>query len=196
MKERPIIFSAEMVQAILYERKTQTRRVVKEQPNRVRYNNIVMSGKYGWEDEHGRRLLNLYGAPGDRLWVRESWQRCPHCGRLDYKSSDERFQCRSCNEELGKWKSPMFMFREYSRVTLEITDVRVERLQDISESDAIAEGAPLWIPKSDYLKQYCDGSYRNGFHELWNSINAKRGYPWSSNPFVWVIEFKRLESDA
>ena len=85
------------------------------------------------------------------------------------------------------------MPKDIARIWLEITGMKVERLQDISQEDARAEGSKLWIPEDDNLKQYTNGSYRNGFHELWDNINIKRGYPWSSNPWVWMIEFRRIE---
>lgn len=228
MKERPIIFSAESVQAILEGRKTQTRRVVKEQPNRVRYNNIVYKGKYGWEDEHGRRLLNLYGAPGDRLWVREKW-RIVWWGEDPYKieyadgtilsepgdSSDYdndayarlteqcSKDCDNARLEVDgegyyilmdgviptRWRSPIYMPRWASRIMLEITNVRVERIQEMSPIDTVAEG--VYHPQLNY--GIAEGPYAIAtFANYWDSLNEKRGYPWSSNPWVWVIEFKRI----
>jgi hypothetical protein len=160
-----------------------------------------------------------YGSPGDRLWVKEKWRYadklidgydrdCPYY--LQYEADGTIFEIngyegqesiklweKGCDwstcSKFGKWRAPLFMPRWASRIMLEITGIRVERLQDISEEDAKAEGAAMWFPKSDKFRQYTDGSYRNGFHDLWDSLNAKRGYPWSSNPWVWVIEFKRVE---
>ena len=220
MKERPIIFSNEMVQAILDGRKTQTRRVVKEQPNRVRYNNIVYKGKYGWEDEHGRRLLNLYGEPGDRLWVREKWRIVGWGGETyqiqysdgtileepgDSSEYDEDAymklfeqcdkECTDAGLELDdddyyifkdgviptRWRSPIHMPRWASRITLEITDFWAQRVQEISFYELQQEGMQGELTKA--VKEYI---------RLWDSLNEKRGYPWSSNPWAWVIEFERL----
>ena len=184
MKERPIIFSANSVNAILDGRKTQTRRVVK--PNKKTEWLLC----HDWVDEYIKDPDNYlveecpYGKPGDMLWVRETWQRCPTCGNLDYRAGvNLGDSCRSCNEGLGKWKSPLFMFRENSRITLEITDVRVERLQDINFRDLQAEAVGIQGELTKAMNEYM---------QIWDSLNAKRGYPWSSNPWCWVIEFQRV----
>ena len=177
MKERPIIFSANSVNAILDGRKTQTRRVVKEELHRPRYNNIVYQGKYGWEDEHGRRLLNLYGEPGDRLWVRETWIAPGPAHTPFYKAYIPNVNIKI------KWKSPMHMPRWASRITLNITDVRVERLQDINFRDLQAEAVGMQGELTKAMEEYM---------QIWDSLNAKRGYPWSSNPWCWVIEFQKV----
>jgi hypothetical protein len=171
MKERPILFSTPMVQAILEGRKTQTRRVIKPQPEPL-------------EDGF---MLPLhpdcpYGYIGDRLWVRETFA-YHHTGRLFYKA-DIPVVCH----KNWKWKPPIFMPRSASRITLEITDIRVERLQDITRSDIYAEGLIVPQEHQEDYKEYL----LNAWIELWDSINAKK-HPWQSNPYVWVVEFKRIE---
>jgi len=188
MKERPIIFSASMVRAILEDRKTQTRRVIKPQPTGelagiagVKVGFLKYEPRYIWRDEHGELTKWLrcpYGDPGDRLWVRETRWRGG-----GYAATDPP---NLANE--GKVPS-IFMPRWASRITLEITGVRAERIQDISMHDALSEGAePL---HSDFH----DGSHCIGwFKRIWDSINAKRGFGWDANPWVWVIEFKKRRS--
>lgn len=187
MKERPILFSGEMVRAILDGRKTQTRRVVKPQPNLLRWCPI-QSGRYdGWDDEHGNPYPCPYGVPGDQLWVRETC--LIHCkprrlepkGEVVYKADfpDE------ATAEPG-WNPSIFMPRWASRIQLEITNIRVERVQNISIPDAVAEGIRVI---TDPECPEPDERYR----VLWDTINAKRGYSWETNPWVWVIEFKRID---
>jgi hypothetical protein len=175
MKERPIIFSGEMVRAILEGRKTQTRRVIKPQPSNIRKSPF---SKSGLEDIHGWEIKLKYGQPGDRLWVRERWW------------MDEDDQPAIFYASTDKWsdipmKSPIFMPRWASRITLEIVSVRVEKLQNISDDDAIQEGVDRKITS---IFGYATERYR----KLWNYLNAKRGYSWASNPWVWVIEFKEM----
>jgi hypothetical protein len=149
MKERPILFSTEMVRAILDGRKTQTRR------------------------------LHNHGEIGDRLWVRETWKLSS--GHVWFKADGEPPQ-----EEIDmqggrwRWRPSIFLPRVFSRIILEITGVRQERLQDITNTDRIAEG----ILKSTNRDMFL------AFQRLWDSINAKRGYAWDTNPMVWAIEFK------
>ena len=183
MKERPIIFSTEMVRAILEGRKTQTRRVIKPQPQSAMLDfHKVNFAKYC-----------PYGQVGDRLWVKETWwDDCALREKEGYKQDDylyyradgeaiEQFECA-----YGfKWRSPLFMPRWASRIILEITGLRVEQLQDITEEDAVTEGLP-----SREQTGFDTARYR--YHILWDSLNAKRGYAWDSNPWVWVMEFKRL----
>ena len=204
MKERPIIFSADMVQAILDGRKTQTRRVIKV----TKKTEWLLT--YNWTDEYIKNPDNYlvddcpYGLVGDRLWVRETWYNSIHSDGFGedgneivhdcaaYKSTGT-FQCGK-DDPIAykrKYKSPIFMPRWASRITLEITDIRVERVQDISEEDCCLEvGAALEYPgpgPEPYKRQM-----KEVFAYTWDSLNAKRGYPWSDNPWVWVIEFERL----
>jgi hypothetical protein len=174
MKERPILFSGPMVRAILEGRKTITRRVLKLQD---------YDGGNCYETRDGilRDILSLcpYGIPGDRLWVRETW--ADPCGkRIPVYRADEATAYQNV-----KWRPSIFMPRWASRITLEITRVRVERLQDITEKDAISEG----VLSSDY-----DKTYRYAFSVLWDSINGPK-YPWSDNPWVWVIDLRYSDLD-
>lgn len=181
MKERPILFRGEMVRAILSGIKTQTRRVLKPQPSFVNQCGIPFypdgKGPVDYRD-------CPYGQPGDRLWVRETWMK-PEGGALDYRAKwtprDERKM--PVHE---KWRPSIFMPRWASRITLGITDVRVERLQMITDSDSLAEGA-------GHLYDAEVECPRAGFARLWDSINAKRGCGWNTNPWVWVVKFEVLE---
>ena len=198
MKERPISFRADMVRAILDDSKTQTRRVIEPQPYGAADVAILWKGHpIGIED-------CPYGKPGDRLWVKEALERGEMMGGVfdDYHYAlycadktrarrDPPF-CAPWQWKLGKLPS-IFCPRWASRITLEITGVRVERVQEISEKDVLAEGCGL---RPWYLNAsgYPEGPRTAGFAELWDSINAKRGYPWEDNPWVWVVEFEVLES--
>lgn len=176
-KERPILFSGPMVRAIRDGRKTQTRRVCRN------------NGEPGPERIWGVGDCK-YGSPGDRLWVKETWFPSP----VGQPASNVKIPkalpdgwtvlYAASGDTISKplhWKPSIFMPRWASRLTLEITAVMVERLQDISMSDVFAEGCILSTSKSDPID----------FQNLWDSINGKT-YPWSSNPFVWVISFKTL----
>jgi uncharacterized protein YhfF len=179
MKERPILFSGEMVRAILDGRKTQTRRVIKPQPESVRKSVFFESGI---ETNHGYEIKSPYGQPGDPLWVREAFI---YDTNGIYYRADNDFHCA---KELGGWRPSIHMPRKASRITLEITDIRVEQVQDISEEDAQQEGARR-MNAGDFGME----TWRSAFRNLWGSINTKRGYSWDSNPWVWVIGFKRME---
>ena len=179
MKERPILFSGPMVQPVLDDKKTKTRRVIP------------------W-------LASLeccpYGVPGDRLWVRETWTtesprwdgEKPEAFMDSVLTHNDALLYKATDKDADRiWRPSIFMPRWASRITLEITDVRVERLQDISEADAEAEGAtPQVVLPGDAV------SYVAGFYWLWDSINAKRGYGWDRNPLVWVITFRRLKGES
>lgn len=175
MAERPILFSGEMVLAILDGRKTMTRRVVKPQPEP----DTDCPHHVGTGIERKARICP-YGKPGDRLWVRETFCSFPD-GNIFYRAdNDERAPMKG-------WKPSIFMPRALSRITLEIKNVRVERLQDISENDAKAEGTD----GERYLGQGFDHCvYREAFRTLWESINGPGS--WESNPWVWVVEFKQI----
>ncbi len=190
-KERPILFSAPMVRAILAGTKTQTRRIIK--PSWSRCLDLDFD-----DDRERARIGCPYGARGDRLWVREavSLLSCKGPGR-DLATYDA--DGRTTPLDTWPWKRErqpgMFMPRGMSRITLEVTSVRVERLQDITEKDARAEGVE---PAITYTKCYpsklaADGehrSYRDGFAKLWHAINGADS--WQANPWVWVVEFRRL----
>jgi hypothetical protein len=165
VKLRPILFSAEMVRAILEGKKTQTRRVVK----------------------YSRDVHCPYGEVGDRLWVRETWCMSdmePFCGKVAFKADN----WTECPSEDGKWKPAIFMPRWASRITLEITEVRRERLQEMSSDDAIEEGA-LTLPYTSHKME----SPLARFRRLWDAINSKNGYSWDDNPYVWAIGFKSVK---
>lgn len=201
MKEHPILFSTSMVQALLSGQKTQTRRVVKPQPWHVQgaeYSQWIWSRKGRMDEvemarariDHcvwwdrvtpGRCMTQFspYGGAGDHLWVRETWMVYG-----EFKTGTG-YAYRADGDRSGKWRPSIFMPREASRITLEITGVRVERVQDISIADACAEGV---TGCRDHLSNlHAVEMYR----ALWDSINGKT-YPWSSNPWVWVVEFKRV----
>lgn len=194
VKERPIIFGGEMVRAILDERKTQTRRVVMRQPPEDRPRHCWFDAPiYGWtwDTEPTADWFKVrcpYGRPGDRLWVRETWATSIGTGeqRVMYKAGKEG----GYGEPEYGWKSPIFMPRWASRITLEITDVRAERVQDTSIEDVLAEGI------KEVRGQHSGEHWREGtggeFVRLWDSINVKRGFGWESNPWVWAITFKRI----
>lgn len=174
VKERPIIFYGPMVRAILEGRKTQTRRITRFSSS----GRIELHGRQWHISDPNAIRACPYGQPGDRLWVRETWCRTA-AGYTQYRADDKREQPYWT---LLKWKPSIHMPRLASRITLEITDVRVERLQDITHRDALSEGVEYDVSKQD-------GSPLSRFENLWNSINAKRGYSWESNPFVWVLSF-------
>jgi len=204
MKERPIIFSGEMMRAILDGKKTQTRRVIKPQPDYAILKEgteleahkcpqlaSVHSGRKEWGlyrvPFHGRDVPCFsfdcpYGKPGDRLWCKETFVR-QYTGfdyGIIYKADGIKI-----SEDM-KWSPSIYMPRWASRIILEITGIRVERIQDITEEDAKAEGCEIGHGLTDDSPFFA----REAFQKLWDSINAKRGYGWYENPWVWVIEFK------
>jgi len=217
-KERPILFSAPMVRAILEGSKTQTRRIVKPQPpDDHPHPQECMGEGYWWNDDDTDRddlsfwpsydncLPCPYGKEGDRLWVREAWavhgvlyddlaprdihastpRGCWEDGDSIWFAADGEmplaWQGKCQPEQRGKWRPSIHMPRWASRITLEITGVRVERLQDISLGDCMAEGCPFpnIAKETDPIEW---------FAELWESINKH----WDANPWVWVVEFKRV----
>lgn len=205
MKETPILFSSQMVKAILRGQKVQTRRVMKiqpfPQPARMKNweeNNWIPesnSGKVGIFTPHAYKCP--FGKIGDRLWVRETWKTyksLDDCkpSRIQQGAGVEYFAGGSNltnfdNEGLhgmGKWRPSIFMPRWASRINLEIINVRVERLNDISGTDCYKEGVGCKSLMQDVIQFK--------FKMLWDSINEKRGHSWESNPWVWVIEFKKL----
>jgi len=194
MAEKPIIFSGPMVRAILDGRKTQTRRVISPQPR------VTSRGLFHWSNtENGVKFgLGHDIAPvafpawapymrGDRLWVRETWRLWhPSDARVLYRADKAASLGMDEYSDRHRWKPSIHMPKKYARIWLEVTGVRVERVQDISEDDAEAEGALLRGPNDQYGDER---SYAEGFQELWGSINEKRGYGWDKNPWVWVYEF-------
>lgn len=188
-KERPILFNAEMVRAILDGRKTQTRRPVKPQPPETAVEVIHASGKSvdgnDWKFI-ARPLPSVqhavtgwikcpFGLPGDRLWVRETWSTSAN-GWI-YKADGI-----DLSDALSlRWKPSIHMPRWASRITLEVVSVRVERVQGISEGDIIKEGCP-----DEYLLG------RNWLKPAWDNIYGNT-FSWESNPWVWVVEFERVK---
>lgn len=203
MKEYPIIFTIEMVREILSGNKTQTRRVIRPQPgDLIRWNPILLNGYGGWTDEHGKPMPCPYGDVGDRLWVRETWR----CEELDENgldgvlyAADGHFEpipntqeaadlWIKANRQGRKWRPSIFMPKWASRISLEVVSVSVQGIQQISEMDAQAEGIHLYSEDIDLVNSYAD-KYRF----LWDDLNARRGFGWIVNPWVWVIEFELME---
>ena len=204
VKERPILFSGPMVRAILAGQKTQTRRIVKPQP--LPGHERPSTYKYLNSDE--LREIKPPVNVGDRLWVRETWfenmarrdGESPKKEDVIYRADggfSEQFEIDDADPP-ARWRPSIFMPRWASRLILEVTGVRVERVQDISEADAEAEGA---FHTSEADKQQaarvaisegkdCIGAAEY-FRELWDSLNAKHCHGWDTNPWVWVYEFRR-----
>lgn len=197
MKERPILFSAPMVRALLDGSKKQTRRVVKPQPYRDDY----------MADGDVRRqfaTLSPYGQPGDRLWVREThravWGQSPgYLIGVDYKADpQEKWERMRDHGGRPNWTPSIHMRREYSRILLEVLSVRLERLNECSEADAGAEGIrPHEVRQIDLFgasaEERADMRRRAAlrpFEDLWEQINGAGS--WAENPWVWVVEFKRV----
>lgn len=191
MKERPILFSAPMVRAILDGTKTQTRRVVKPQPyeNNHGYPRWDLRKKgalhglqaASWATMTGGMTFYCpYGEVGDRLWVRETFS---YYGNGEEKGIDYRAD-KLCNDLNRGWKPSIFMPRKASRITLEITNILVERLQEISRNDALAEGVDR---TNSSIYDYPKEKYKM----LWEQINGKGS--WDANPWVWVVKFTRIE---
>lgn len=195
-KERGIIFTGESVRAILAGAKTQTRRVIKPQPHQ-------RESGYWWFGQEcfasNARLVGEvmegycpYGLDGDGLWVRETWG---FSAKLPASTRDEmswlaypELRAYRANNPEGDWcwRSPLYMPRWASRITLEIVSVRVERVQDISDDDAIEEGV-------DRTNTSIPTYARQRFQKLWDSINGERaGCAWADNPWVWALEFRRV----
>lgn len=192
MKERPMLFSGPMVRAIINGRKSVTRREVKSdwiQSERAPLETSPGVFKFWCSGEHACP----YGCPGDQLWVREAWARI----RVAQAPDQEWVVYRECDNRTdfgGPWKPSIHMRRRDSRILLEITAVRVERLQEISEYQAKSEGVQkdhrVWF-RSD------EGGHAHqcavdAFADLWCSINGAES--WGANPWVWVVEFKRVEA--
>jgi len=200
-KERPILFSGPMVRATREGRKTKTRRIVKGDPPTVISNIRTPQEKVIVPDWWFSYCP--YGKPGDRLWVRETAKAtateegfdCIHYAADDFcreitNDEIERWRkMRGYRKGNGSWVTSIHMPRWASRITLEITGVRVERLNDITEADAMAEGfrfdSSLMGPWEGHA------TAREAFRSLWGSINGQES--WVTNPWVWVVEFKRLE---
>lgn len=238
MAEKPILFSAAMVRAVLDGSKTVTRRVVK-QPKKaspvdfndamafMRERGVSSAFLRGPCDGHPWGIACPYGSPGDQLWVRETWQAVDF-GAPDWETGccdgDPEWPARipktrgkwapvyaadpdwpNTKEERGfPWRSPRFMPRWACRILLDVVSVRPERLHAIDDRDALREG--ITIPTGPHLA-HCEWRHPEldpdyfareviEFACLWDAINAKRGFSWSSNPWVWRIEFKRIHTEG
>jgi hypothetical protein len=187
MKERPILFKGPMVRALLAGTKTQTRRVVKGialewlRPN-------GFTPEFTAAPENG---LCPYGQPGDRLWVRETWQRAGGNTGYWYRATDSKAD--DGGSPVSHWRPSIFMPRGASRITLEVTGVRVERLQDISRDDALAEGIVSAGDGNGF--QLADTTHYSGnpidsYFSLWEHINGPGSV--EANPWVWVVEWPAL----
>jgi len=243
LKERPIIFSGEMIPAIQDKRKTQTRRVWKP-PEKISKGfewdfheevdgqlSLIATHKDSGHSAFHSVIKCPYGIPGDRLWVREAWKvwgwhegepitvqfkdgkifECLESDKLGYEDWEQEMWMQSGDEceKAGmiidpetdcytwkgcksgeiptRWRSPIHMPRWASRITLEITDVKVARVRDISSKDAYAEGCRCKC----LCSEPCPATTYS-FKSLWDTINAKKGFGWDVNPWVWVITFKLL----
>ena len=212
MREQSIIFNSEMVKAILDGRKTMTRRPIKLRTSVNPHSSLSEQGKiYSIGDMQRETELTKntkpnypcpYGQQGDRLWVREKW------GLIDLESGyayDGLIPPKFAREEyevayyadwsdfidslFHKWRDALYMPKWTHRITLEITEVRVERLQEITEEDVISEGTP------NHPGQFREGNMEAfvRFAYVWNSLYTKKSeYQWEANPWVWVIEFRPL----
>ena len=200
MKERPILFNGDMVRSILAGQKTQTRRPIK------RPFEIHAEGYLARPDGLGGRLRPYpcpFGKPGDRLWVKETHARHPQFAEVAYRADGEAFEDADGFTWHPKWTPSIHMPRILSRITLEITNIRVERVQDISEDDAWAEGVEeLDVTGVFSAVGLCDTARRYGmsmedtrciYAHLWDTLYAARGLGWDVNPWVWVVTFKRVE---
>jgi hypothetical protein len=211
MKERGILFSAAMIRALLAGTKTQTRRIVKDLPgNRggpvgdhvhwfergqqdsTRWCGMDGLGSVGW-------VKCPYGEPGDRLWVRETW-RCFGGREYEYQREQDAIIYRATDfGQAGDgdgWRPSIFMPRWASRISLDVTSVRVERLHAITEVDARAEGVTFGEMQDAIINgehgRACFFNARDAFAYLWAGINGAES--WKANPFVWVVEFRRVEA--
>jgi hypothetical protein len=219
MKEHPIIFSGEMVRAILDGRKTMTRRVMKQQPIGDGLK-LKPDGKY-WEKlatiggEGEKKYSIMHGGfkcpyeVGGKLWVRETWNiSCMNDVGVD-DNIPYTFIPREWHEDISIhykadeqfawWRSPIHMPRWASRILLEVTNVRVERLQEISEADAMAEGCLntfgfVRSPENEY--DQLPTTAKNAYRELWDKLNGNspRGFGWDTNCWVWVVSFRQVET--
>ncbi|MFU3980785.1 hypothetical protein ACM7DR_28685 [Pseudomonas aeruginosa] len=201
-RERPILFNDQMVRAILEGRKTVTRRVVKD-TGFYAIDAAIHGNDVALREREALSTRCPYGEPGDRLWVRETWglQVRSYGGGagefIDYRATNpDAIYCRSSEgrEYPVKWKPSIHMHRHSSRILLEITAVRVERLQDISEEQALAEG--VRGEPCDHARQACSDigcwgdTAKGAFGFLWEQLNGAGA--WQANPWVWVVEFKRV----
>jgi hypothetical protein len=197
IKERPILFAGSMVRALLAGAKTQTRRQLRVQPPAATRSFCTYHcpdpRPHHWAFDGGS-LLDFavpcpFGQPGDRLWVRETWTRYDAWQGYHYAADHAGFGIGPDDdpdhvpEHALRWKPSIHMPRAASRITLEVTGVRVERLQDVSRGDAMAEGCP-------FPNMRVGADPRKWYEALWEALNGAG--TWEANPWVWVVEFKRI----
>jgi len=220
VKETGILFSGPMVRAIREDRKTQTRRVIKPQPYFNDRSRLAWKCCGSFADPvAGKTAEEMiashcpYGGPGDRLWVRETWRTSMAYDQFAPSQIDsgapvlwvaDNAPKLNGPQSWGKLRPYIFMPRWASRITLEIVSVRVQRLQAITEADAIAEGvvqqyrqAERVLPGASHAVMAAAHrleSPRGAFAVLWDSINLDRGHGWARNDWVWAVEFKRIET--
>ena len=202
MKSRPILFSAPMVRALMAGTKTQTRRPLRDGTWLDPKEGVIRMCSVGNGVTGFQSVACPYGVPGDQLWVREQFAGSIAYERHGYplrEWGNKIWYCADGEPRSGQWTRPrpsIHMPRSLSRITLELTDVRVERLQDISEADALAEGVtPKWEPGcSGRLMEAIGGfSFRpaaSAYADLWEQINGAGS--WDANPWVWALSFKRV----
>lgn len=213
-KARPIIFCGPMVRQILNGQKTQTRRVIKPQPVWREFKGSSVPLHPGFIDAQGTLFRSPYGIPGGRVWLRETWAPVDDTefgGEkwIDYRATPKLasgspsraggWENAPDDAEAIRWRPSIHMPRSASRITLEITDLRAQRLLEIDQEDARAEGvAPPGCthPKCVEGANMCASrSHRAAFLVLWNELNAKRGFGWEMNPWVWAIAFKVIDAN-
>ena len=203
INDHPILFSGSMIRAILSSKKSQTRRIMNPQPTNdfnppnggiAEFYHPTMVDRRDGEIYPGPEIFGVadenqgykspYGHPGNRLWVKETWQAhlCAHVEheRIHYRADGEC--CPHDGERIKRWRPSIFLPRKFSRITLEINAIRVERLQDITEAEAQAEGVDACS-----LFGAAGPKYRHAYQILWNQINGRDS--WDKNPWVWIIEF-------
>jgi len=214
MKEHPILFTPDNIRAILDDKKTQTRRLIKPQPTKwhmvkrepFHFDAVDMPRVWSPLSDHSEDRVCPYEI-GDRLWVRERYAHffkgndpsaCKYLADAGTPRWPQAYSKENALESWrGQWKSALFMPKWAARIWLDITDVRVQRVQEISHEDAIAENCHGygWVSQSPYVSgpHTDDGKLpQEEYEELWDSINGKT-YPWASNPWVWCLTFKRVE---
>ena len=209
---KPALFNTEMVRAILEGKKTVTRRAVKQQPSS---SYELVSGMY--RDGNGRLCAVFHSSEdiksvypnydrGDILWVRETWcESLGQAGKYFYRAyAGPRDEMKEYAHSFNRWHPSIHMPREAARIFLRVTGVRVERLQEITESGAKAEGAvksyPYTDPETGETAFMLDekGTYLSGFSQIWDSTIKPKdlaAYGWDANPWVWVIEFQRISKE-
>lgn len=219
--ERPILFSGPMVRAILDGRKTVTRRIMKPQPTGTAGKSWPDEDRWAWPSNLARTMVDInearglcpFGSSGDRLWVRETWMpRAAPCGVESFSNGviyaatpnagggyavhareSHADQIARLSKPGFTWRPSIHMPRWASRLTLEVVGVRVERLQEIDEADILAEGVTVdGVAKLTGTPWADMPTLHHAWERLWDSINGDRA-SWASNPWVWRVEFRRVQ---